>query len=140
MATATPTPAGATTRRQPLYPFTQIELRDPVNRVDLVAEPADHEAVSMTGPEEMLDRVRLAVSGETLFITLTGSLADHVRDALTTSLTRRRLTYRVVTRRLVEVRVRGLVHVSVDAFGDDAPEVRSLGPRPPIMPILGSGA
>lgn len=114
--------------------FERIELRDPTNWVDLVAEPGERESVVVEGPPEMLVRVRTRVKDRTLRITLAGSLAQHVRDALTTSLTRQHLVYRIRAPRLLEVRVAGLVRVAVEAFGADAPVVHRPQPQPPAMP------
>lgn len=116
-------------------PFERMELRDPVNWVDIVAEPGERELVVVEGPPSMLARLRADVEDGTLRITLGGSVADHVRDAFTTSLTRRRLTYRVQARRLLEVRVGGLVRIAVHAFGENAPVVTRLGPHPPAPPF-----
>jgi hypothetical protein len=115
-------------------PFERVELRDPTNWVDLVVQPGERQIVVLEGAPEMVARVRTRVEDGTLRIALGGSIADHVRDAFTTSLTRQRLVYRIHARRLLEVRVAGLVRVAVDAFGPDAPVVTRLEPHAPSMP------
>jgi hypothetical protein len=115
-------------------PFERVELQDPTNWVDLVVQPGERQIVVLEGSPEMVARVRTRVEDGTLRITLEGGIADHVRDAFTTSLTRQRLVYRIHARRLLEVRVAGLVRVAVDAFGADAPVVTRLEPHAPVMP------
>lgn len=116
-------------------PFDRIELRDPANRVDLIVEPGS-QLVAIEGRAETIRRVRTEVVAGILRITLAGGVVDHVRDAVTTSLTRQWIAYRIRVPRLYEVRVAGLVSVSVSAFGADAPAVTRLGPpRPPIPPV-----
>ena len=117
-----------------LPPFERIDLRDRANWVDLIAEPGDHETLEIDGPPGMLSRVHARVEDGTLRISLAATLADVLRDAVTTSLTRRHLVYRVRARRLHEVRVAGLVRVSVHAFGAEAPVVTRTEPYPPMAP------
>lgn len=115
-------------------PFERIELRDPANRVDMILEPGAR-LVAVEGPAETVRRVRTEVRDGVLEIGLDGTLAERVRDALTTSLTRRLLVYRICVPRLYEVRVAGLVSVSVSAFGADAPAVTRLHPQAPFPPV-----
>ncbi len=116
-------------------PFDRIELRDPANRVDLIVEPGP-QLVVIEGRAELIRRVRTKVVDGILRITLAGGVVDHVRDAVTTSLTRQWIVYRIRAPRLYELRVAGLVSVSVSAFGADAPVVTRLGPpQPPTWPI-----
>lgn len=120
--------------------FRRVELRDPTNWVELIVEPGAPAALSVEGSPDVVDRVRTRLDGGTLLITLTGSLTEKVRDALTTSLTRRRLTYRLRAPDLVEVAVLGMVQVMVDAFGSDRPLVTRLEPAPPRAPHSGGSA
>ncbi len=137
MTATTPRTRSQATRTRELAPFERIELRDPANWVELTVEPGDAENITIDGPADLVDRVRTDVLHGTLHIRLAGSATDRLRDALTTSLDRRQLTYLVRARRMLEVRVRGLVRVSVDAFGADAPVVTSLVPKPPRPPFAG---
>ena len=137
MTATTPRTRSQATRTRELAPFERIELRDPANWVELTVEPGEAESITIDGPPDLVDRVRTDVHHGMLHIRLAGSATDRVRDALTTSLGRRRLTYLVRARRILEVRVRGLVRVSVDAFGADAPVVTSLVPKPPRPPFAG---
>jgi hypothetical protein len=132
--TATALPRERTSEVRDVPPFERVELRDPTNWVDLLVQPGKRQIVVVEGPAEMLARVRTRVEDRTLRITLEGSVADHVRDAFTTSLTRQRLVYRIHAPRLLEVRVAGLVRVTVHAFGADAPVVTELEPHVPVMP------
>jgi hypothetical protein len=132
-ATAAPTELHVSEARD-VPPFDRIDLRDRTNWVDLTAEPGDSETLEVEGPPEMIARVHTWVEGDTLRITLAGSVADLLRDAVTTSLTRKHLVYRIRVRRLLEVRVAGLVRVSVHAFGKDAHVVTRLEPQPPAVP------
>lgn len=125
------------TRTLELAPFERIELRDPANWVELTVEPGEAESITIDGPPDLVDRVRTDVHHGMLQIRLAGRATDRLRDVLTTSLNRRHLTYLVRARRILEVRVRGLVRVSVDAFGAGAPVVTSLEPQPPRPPFAG---
>ncbi|MBP1705455.1 MAG: hypothetical protein H6Q36_1194 [Chloroflexi bacterium] len=118
------------TRTLDLVRFERIELRDPANWVDLIVDPGAAERITVHGPRDLVDRVRIDVRRDSLHIGLAGTVTERVRDALTTSLNRRHLTYRIQARRVLEVRVRGLVRVSVTAFGADAPVVTRLVPHP----------
>lgn len=122
------------TRTLQLGSFRRIELRDPANRAHLVVEPGHRATLEAEGPAEIVRRVRAAVDGEILRITLGGGPLVRVGDALTTSLTPEPVSYRVQAPRIDEVRVLGPVHVSVDAFGADAPVVTRLPPVPPPAP------
>jgi hypothetical protein len=128
--------AGGTRARETrdVPPFERIDLRDRTNWIDLIAEPGEREGLVVEGPPDTLARVHARVEDGVLRITLAASLRDLLRDSVTTSLTRRHLVYRVRARRLLEVRVAGLVRVSVHAFGRDAPVVTRLEPYPPISP------
>ncbi len=128
-------PGERTSEVRQVAAFERVELRDPTNWVDLVVAPGERQIVVVEGPLEMVARVRTRVEDGTLRITLAGSIADHVRDAFTTSLTRQRLVYRIHAPRLLEVMVAGLVRVGVDAFGPDAPVVTRLRPGAPAMPL-----
>lgn len=112
----------------------RIQLQDPTNWALLVLEPGEPESLSVEGPPDVIRRVRAKVNGETLVIDLGGGLGERVRDALTTSLTRQHVTYRVRALHLAEVRVRGLVSVDAGAFGTDAPRVTRLEPTPTAPP------
>lgn len=115
-------------------PFERIELRDPTNWVDLVVRPDERHLVIIEGSPEMVGRIHTAVEDRTLRIRLGGSIADHVRDAFTTSLTRQRLVYRIHAPRVLEVRVAGLVTVAAHEFGINAPVITHLEPHVPVMP------
>lgn len=129
------TGAARATRTFRLGSFRRIELRDPANWAHLVVEPGGRATLEVEGPGNVVRRVHADVDDEILRISLGGGLLAHVSDALTTSLTREQVTYRVQAPRLDEVRVLGMVHVSVDAFGADAPVVTRLGPVPPLAPL-----
>lgn len=115
-------------------PFIRIELRDPVNQVDLIAEPGEPQVLVVEGPGETLRRVQTVVDAGVLRITLAAGVADHVRDALAPGRERHVVVYRIQAPRLDEVRVAGLVSVSVAAFGADAPVVTRIEPRSPGRP------
>ena len=115
-------------------PFERIELRDPTNWVDLVVRPDERHLVIIEGSPEMVGRIHTAVEDRTLRIRLGGSIADHVRDAFTTSLTRQRLVYRIHAPRVLEVRVAGLVTVAAHEFGTNGPVITHLEPHVPVMP------
>jgi hypothetical protein len=114
--------------------FRRLELCETVNWVDLIAEPGETEQLTIEGPPEYIDRVVSEVQGDTLKVSLSGSLSDKVKDALTTSLTRKMVTYHLTAKNLVEIEVAGLIRVNLDAYGENRPMVKDLLPRPPIQP------
>lgn len=133
--TATIAPGEARAREtRDVPPFERIDLRDRTSWVDLIAEPGERENLVVEGPPDVLARINARVEDGVLRISVASSLKDLLRGAVTTSLTRRHVVYRVRARRLLEVRVAGLVRVSVHAFGGDAPVVTRLEPYPPIAP------
>jgi hypothetical protein len=132
MITATDAPRA--TELRDTAPFDRLEVHDPANEVDVIVEPGDRQHLAIEGPPEIVARVRTVVIDRTLMVTLAGGLSDRLRDAVTTSLTRHHVTYRITTPRLLEVRVAGLVRVAIEGFGSNRPVVTSLEPHPPAMP------
>jgi hypothetical protein len=129
---AGPPRTGRTIMTQKMDKVRRVELRDPANWGELVVEPAERVSFTVEGPPDIVERVRARVDGETLRIGLGGSLGDRVRDALTTSLSRRHVTYRVRAPHLDRIRVFGLVQVDSHAFGAEAPIVAHVGPTAPF--------
>ena len=114
--------------------FRRLELRETVNWVELIAVPGETEQLTIEGPPEYVARVKSEVRGETLVMSLSGNLSDRVKDALTTSLTRKTVTYHLTAENLVEIEVAGLIRVNLEAYGDNWPVVVDRLPGPPIRP------
>jgi len=117
--------------------FERLELSETVNWVDLVVEPGEPEKLIIEGPPAYVARVKSAVRGDTLQVSLAGGLSDRVKDALTTSLTRKTVTYHLTAKNLVEIKVIGLIQVNLDAYGDVRPVVKDRLPLPPTPPLSG---
>ncbi len=115
--------------------FERLELRDRTNWVNLIIEPGEQEALVIEGPSEILARIKTEVQAGTLKITLGGNLLQKVQDALTTSLTRKKVRHHLTAKRLIEVKVFGMVNVDVSAFGKEKPTVKYAGPLPPNIPV-----
>jgi hypothetical protein len=115
--------------------FERLELRDRTNWVDLIIEPGEREALVIEGPPEILTRIKTEVQAGTLKIALGGNLFQKVQDALTTSLSRKKVRYHLTAKRLTEVKVFGMVNVDVSAFGKERPTVKYAGPVPPNIPV-----
>lgn len=115
--------------------FERLELRDRTNWVDLIIEPGEREALVIEGPVEILARIKTEVQAGTLKIELGGNLFQKVQDALTTSLSRKKVRYHLTAKRLTEVKVFGMVNVDVSAFGKDRPKVKYAGAVPPNIPV-----
>ena len=115
--------------------FERLELRDRTNWVDLIIEPGEREALVIEGPSEILARIKTDVQAGTLKIALGGNLLQKVQDALTTSLSRKKVRYHLTAKRLTEVKVFGYVNVDVSAFGKERPTVKYAGPVPPNIPV-----
>lgn len=114
--------------------FQRLELCETANWVDLVVEPGEPELLTIEGPPEYVARVKSEVRGETLRVSLAGGLSDKVKDALTTSLTRKKITYHLTAKNLVEIKVIGLIRVNLEAYGENRPVVQDRLPAPPIQP------
>lgn len=113
----------------------RLELHETVNWVDLVVEPGEPEQLTIEGPPAYVARVKSAVRGDTLQVSLAGRLSDRVKNALTTSLTRKTVTYHLTAKNLVEIEAVGLIRVNLDAYGDVRPVIKDRLPLPPIPPL-----
>ena len=111
--------------------FRRLEVRATANWVNLIVEPGEPELLRIEGPPGYIARAESEVRGETLIVSLTGTLSDKIRDALTTSLTRKTVTYHLIAKNLVEIEVTGLVRVNLDAYRDNRPVVINRLPAPP---------
>jgi hypothetical protein len=108
--------------------FKRLVVRDTANWVEVVVREGDQEKLELSGPEAMLRRMQWWVKDETLFVILEGSLWDKIKDALTTSLTRKTVRIAVEAIELEAIDVFGMVQVDTSAITGDPPKIRLRGP------------
>lgn len=113
-----------------LQEFRFLELCDPANWVDLIITSGDKESLTITGPAKIASRIKTKVEQDTLVISLGGGLIDKILDALTTSLTRSKVTYHLTVRRLDEIDLCGLIRVDTAGIETAKPIIRRLAPPP----------
>ena len=113
-----------------LREFRFLELCDPTNWVDLIITSGGKESITITGPAKIVSRIETKVEQDTLVISLGGGLIDKILDALTTSLTRSKVTYQLTVRRLDEIDLCGLIRVDIAGIETAKPIIRRLGPPP----------
>lgn len=111
-----------------LQDFNRLEVWDPANWVELVITSGEKESLTIQGPAEIVSRIKTGVKDGTLVITLGGTILDKIKDALTTSLTRKKVTYHLTVRQLDEVSLRGLISVDTSCLETSKPDIRRMAP------------
>jgi len=124
-----------TSTERPLEAFQHVNLRDPVNQVELILRPGETHAAAIEASPLMLQRIRLQVRSGTLYVSLRGNLAEKLADALTTSLTREHVRVTLTSPGLHSVRVKGWVAIDSQAYGARQPAIRRAGPFAPLAPL-----
>lgn len=99
-----------------LNAFRRFELFEPVNYVSLTIEPGEVDQLTIVGPPEYVARVKSEVKGRTLKVSLGGSLSEKVKDALTTSLTRKSVRYYLIAKNLEEIKLTGFIRANLEAY------------------------
>lgn len=105
----------ATTQTRDVGPFDRITLGGNNAENEFVIRQGERESLSIEAPDEILARVETGTHDGHLRIRMAGSLADRIRDALATSLTRPHIRYTVTARSLTGLEVFGMT--SVDMAG-----------------------
>lgn len=108
--------------------FDRLVVHDPADWVVLVIREGRQESLTIQAPPATLARIRTAVKDGVLRITLGGSLIDRIGDALTTSLTRKRVRYELTVCRLTQVQAWGMVRVDTQGLIEHRPVVKLGGP------------
>lgn len=111
-----------------LQEFNRLEVCDTANWVNLVINPGEKESLTIQGPAKLIPRIRTQVRDGTLVITLGGTILDKILDALTTSLTRKKITYSLTVRQLDEIFLCGLISLDIQNPENNRPTIRRLGP------------
>jgi hypothetical protein len=121
------------TTTRDLEEFRFLELCDSANFVDLVITSGGKESLTITGPAKMVSRIETEVNQDTLVISLGGGLIAKILDALTTSLSRRKVIYELTVRQLDAVDLCGLIRVDTRGIETAKPIIRRIGP--PAIPV-----
>jgi hypothetical protein len=116
------------TETRNLEAIRYLDLCDSTNWVDLVISSGEHEELIITGPANLVPRIQTKVENETLIIRLEGNLVDKIRDALTTSLSRKKITYHLVVEQLEGVELCGLIRLDTSGLKSGNPVIRHLNP------------
>lgn len=106
----------------------EIVLWDPANWVDLIIRSSKQTRLRIQGDTAMIQRYQISHSGNTLSIKLGGNILNRIADALTTSLTRKRIQVELMVDSLDRVRATGMVQVDMTGWKGDEPEIRLFGP------------
>ena len=101
--------------------FDQISLRAQ-HYNELIITQGDQESLTIEAPKDVLKRIETSVSQGRLMISLGGSFQDRVRDAVSTSLTRPTIKYRVTLKRLTRLEI-----FSMGRFGIGRLQTERLG-------------
>jgi hypothetical protein len=108
--------------------FRYLELCDSANWVDLVISSGEKEMLTIQGPEKLVNRIETRVNDGTLIISVKGSLVDKIKDALTTSLTRKKITYHLSVRQLEGMDLCGLIRLDTNGLKSKSPIINHLNP------------
>jgi hypothetical protein len=111
-----------------LLALEEIVIWDPTNWVDLVLQSSEQQRLDITGDIKMVKRYRCVRRENTLFIRLGGDLFDRIGDALTTSLTRKRIRIELSVASLERVKATGMVQINLEGWRGLEPEIRIFGP------------
>jgi hypothetical protein len=118
-----------------LEAFRYLDLCDSANWVDLIICSGEQEQLTITGPENLVARIRTNLEDDTLIIRLEGTLVDKIRDALTTSLSRKKITYHLTIKQLEGIELCGLIRLDTSGLKSGNPVIRHLNPW--AIPIRG---
>ncbi len=114
---------GIITETRSVSGFNRIVLKAQ-HENELILTQGDREGLTIEGPSCCVHRIDAEVRGGTLYIGAGGSLRERLSDALTTSLNRPRIRYRVTVREL-----RGLEITAMASVRAAAIEARDLDLR-----------
>jgi hypothetical protein len=97
----------------PLQGVKRVTLRveNKMNWVTL--QQGEPEQLEIEADPDVLARIEVEVAGDRLTISNAGSWTDRLRDALSTSLTRQQVTYRLAVRDLTQLKVGGMARVDM---------------------------
>ena len=112
-----------------------LDLCDSANWVDLFISSGEQEQLTITGPANLVGRIRTRVEDNTLIIRLGGTLVDKIQDTLTTSLSRKKITYHLMVKQLEGIELCGLIRLDTSELKSRNPVIRHLNPW--AIPIRG---
>ena len=116
------------TSTQNLPEIRYLELCDSSNWVDLFISSGEKEVLTIKGPAKLVNRIETKVKHGTLVIAVKGNLLDKIRDALTTSLTRKKITYHLSVRQLAGIDLCGMIRLDTSGLKSKPPIVNHLNP------------
>jgi len=123
----------STSRNLPEFSF--LDLCDSTNWVELNIASGKREKITITAPANLVARIRTKVQNDTLIIRLGGTLIDKIRDSLTTSLSRKKITYHLTVKQLEGIELCGMIHLDTSGLKSKNPVIRHLNPW--AIPIRG---
>jgi len=121
-----------------LETFRYLDLCDSANWIDLIICSGEQDQLTITGPENLVTRIRTKLEDDTLIIRLEGTLIDKIRDALTTSLSRKKIIYHLTVKQLEGIELCGLIRLDTSELKSGNPVIRQFNPwtipmRGPIL-------
>ncbi|MGW8226013.1 MAG: hypothetical protein ACWGOY_09770, partial [Anaerolineales bacterium] len=82
----------------------------------------------------LVTRIRTKLEDDTLIIRQEGTLVDKIRDALTTSLSRKKITYHLTVKQLEGIELCGLIRLDTSGLKSGSPVIRQFKPWAIPMP------
>jgi hypothetical protein len=114
------------TEVRPVTGFDQVTLRSQ-HENHLVIQQGDQESLTIQAPEEILHRIKSQIVHSRLIISLEGAWPDRIRDALTTSLTRPRIHYKLCVKNLSHLEIYAMADVSAACLQTEELEIKYNG-------------
>jgi hypothetical protein len=111
-----------------VHGFERVSLKVQNIENDLVITQGQHEALLIAGDPDLLSRVNTHVSDGELMISITGSWSDFIKEALTTSLTRRRIKFILTVKQLTALDIDGITRLEAAALETDCLRLCFRGP------------
>jgi hypothetical protein len=108
--------------------FEQVSLRVQNIQNDLVIQQGERESLVIEANPDLLTRVKTVVIDGKLNIWIDGSWSDLIKEALSTSLTRQRIQYTLMVRRLSALDVAGFAYIQVASLETDRLALGFAGP------------
>ncbi len=104
--------------------FDRVVLRD---YGELVITQGEQESLTVEADRDILPRIKTGVRDGTLVISIGGDWLDKVSDVITTSLTRKRIKYSLIAKKLTSLEVYGAARIDVSNIETDRLRLRLTG-------------
>lgn len=116
------------TENRDVHAFERVSIKVQNIQSDLVIIQGLREALVIEADPDLLSRVTTRVKDGELMIRINGSWSDFIKEALTTSFTRRCIKYTLTVRQLATLDLDGLIHLETANLETDHLGLRFRGP------------